>query len=171
MKRTNIQFLTRTAMLLAIVIVIQMVGRLLPNSNFVVGPLVNACLLISVALIGLKGGVIISIAAPFTSLINNHAPIATALLPFAPFVALGNFVFVVIFYFLMKKNKIAGVIAGSVIKFAFLYGAINAFLYVFDFPKFAKILLTLFSWPQLITAIIGGFVALAVIKVLEKNFK
>jgi len=161
------QFITRTALLLALVITAQLSGRLLPNSSFVVGPLVNACLLISTALAGVWSGIIISVVSPFASLINNHAPVAAALLPFAPFVAIGNSIYVLSYYLLRKKSAVAGIGVGSVLKFAFLYSAIGIFLQIFDFPKFAKVLTTLFGWPQLITALLGGILALAVIKALK----
>ncbi|HYE81056.1 MAG TPA: ECF transporter S component [Clostridia bacterium] len=163
----KIQFMTRTALLLALVVTVQLAGRLIPNSNFVVGPLVNACLLVSTAVAGVWSGIIISVVSPFASLINNHAPVAAALLPFAPFVAAGNAIYVLCFYLLKKKNIVAGIGIGAVLKFAFLYSAINIFLQIFQFPKFAKVLTALFGWPQFITALLGGLVALAVMKALK----
>ena len=92
MNQFNTRFMTRTAILLALTVAVQMAGRAIPApaNSFIVGPLVNACILISTAFTGLVGGIIISILAPFTSLINNHAAIAPVLLLFAPFIALGN---------------------------------------------------------------------------------
>jgi hypothetical protein len=165
----KIKFMTRTALMLALVIAIQMTGRLLPNSNLIVGPLVNACLLISTALAGVWSGVVIAIASPFTSLINNHAPVAAALLPFAPFVAAGNAIFVLSFYLLRKKSAVIGIGLGAVLKFGFLYAAINIFLQLFSFPKFAKVLLVLFGPTQLITALVGGVIALAAMKALKNS--
>lgn len=165
----KIQFMTRTALLLALVIAVQMAGRLIPNSNFVVGPLVNACLLISTALAGVWSGIIISVISPFASLINNHAPVAAALLPFAPFVAVGNAIYILSYYLLRKKSGAVGVGIGSLLKFAFLYSAINVFLQLFNFPKFAKVLTFLFGWPQLITALLGGIIALIVIKAYSRT--
>lgn len=165
----KIKFMTRTALMLALVVAVQMAGRLLPNSNFVVGPLVNACLLISTALAGVWSGVVVSIASPFTSLINNHAPIAAALLPFAPFVAAGNAIFVLSYYLLRKKSAVIGIGLGALLKFGFLYAAINIFLQLFSFPKFAKVLLVLFGPAQLFTALLGGVIALAAIKALKSS--
>jgi hypothetical protein len=161
--------MTRTSLLLALVVTVQMAGRLIPNSNFVVGPLVNACLLVSTALAGVWSGIIISVISPFASLINNHAPVAAALLPFAPFVAIGNAVYVLSYYLFKKRSSVVGVGIGSILKFAFLYSSINIFLQFFNFPKFAKVLSFLFGWPQLITALIGGIIALAVIKILKDH--
>ena len=163
------QFLTRTALILALTITFQLVGRFIPHNNFVVGPLVNMCLLVATAFTGVWSGVIIAVVSPFASLINNHAPVAAALLPFAPFVAIGNILFVVSYYFLRKKSQLLSVLIGAVLKFGFLMGAITIFLKIFSFPKFAKVLILLFGWPQLITAVVGGVMALLVIQIMEKN--
>jgi len=170
MNNSKIKFVTRTAILLALTVVFQMAGRAIPNNNFIVGPLVNACLIISTAMVGIFGGLVIAVISPFTSLINNHAPIAGALLPFSPFVAAGNFVLVLSYYLLMKRSQIAGIIVGSILKSGFLYGGVILFLKIFSFPKFANTLMFLFGWPQLVTALIGGAVALIVIKSLGKAF-
>ena len=74
MKKPNTKLITRTAIMLALTIVFQALGRytnLGPNSNFVVGPLVNACLLIATAAAGLWGGAIVSIVSPFGAIITG----------------------------------------------------------------------------------------------------
>ena len=171
MNSDKIRMLTRTAVLLAVVVVVQMVGRSLPNNSFIVGPLVNMCLLIAAMTAGIGGGLAISVLTPFTSLIGNNAPIAAALLPFAPFIAVSNVILVLVFYFLYNKNKYIGVVCAAILKFIFLFLSVRLFVNIFDFPKFAKNLVLLFSWPQLITALIGGFVALPIIIGVKKATK
>lgn len=171
MKRDNIRMITRTAVLLAVVVVVQIVGRSLPYNNFIVGPLVNLCLLTAAMTAGVAGGITIAILSPFTSLINNNAPIAAALLPFAPVVAAANITFILAFYFLYKRNKFIGLGVGAVLKFGVLFVGIRIFLSIFDFPKFTQKLFELFSWPQLATAIIGGLVAIPVIHSVKKALK
>ncbi len=171
MNRDRIKLITRTAVLLAIVVVVQMVGRSIPNNNFIVGPLVNLCLLVATMTAGLTGGVTIAVLSPFTSLINNNAPIATALLPFAVVIALANVTFVLIFYFLYNKNKYIGLVLGALAKFGLLFVGIRVFLNIFDYSKFTKKLFELFSWPQLVTALIGGIIAIPVIYSVRKALK
>ena len=173
MKRINTRFITMTGMLLALTIVFQVIGRFFitplmgPNNNFVVGPLVNACLLIATASVGLLGGTIIAILAPFGALITGAGvpPL------FVPFIAIGNFLIVFCFH-LLKRNRIAGLIVGSIIKFAFLFAAINVFVSLMELPtKKANLFVFAFGWPQLVTAIIGGIIAIAVLKSLDKSFQ
>lgn len=169
----SVRIIAKTAILLALVIIVQMVGRLIPApaNNFIVGPLVNACLLIATAATGLWGGVIISIIAPFTSLINNHSAIASVLLPFAPFVAVGNIVFVIAFSLIMKKNEYVAAVVSSVLKFGFLWGAIISFLQLTGITQNKEALVSMFSLPQLITALMGSMIAILVIKALGKNIE
>lgn len=168
MNRDQIKILTRTAVLLAIVVVIQIAGRYIPNNNFIVGPIVNLCLLVGVMTVGLKGGITLAVLSPFASLINNHAPIAAALIPFSPVIAAANIVLVVTFYFLYNKNKYVGLGLAALLKFGFLLLGINIFVSIFNFPKFESKLLSLFSWPQLVTALVGGIIAIPVIIRLKK---
>jgi hypothetical protein len=166
--KINTKIIARTGVLLAVTIVLQNLGRIVPlgpYSNFIVGPLVNASLLISAAATGLIGGAVISVATPFVASLTTGVP-----LPFAPFIAIGNFILVLLFYIFMKKNKIAGIISGAILKFAFLLAAINIYVkYAELAEKQVANLLYAFSWPQLITAIIGGILALAVLKALGKK--
>lgn len=166
----KLKYLTRTAMLLALTMIFQFIGRFIPlgpNSNFIVGPLVNACLIISAGLVGLFSGTVISVLAPYGAILTG----ATLPLPLAPFVALGNFVLVLAFY-IFRKKKVAGIIAGSIAKFAVIYGSL---LYIIPFfkllPQNKAMALAgaAFGWPQLVTALIGGIIAIPVVHRLEKH--
>jgi hypothetical protein len=169
----KVKFLTRTAILLALAIVFQMMGRFLgPNNNFIVGPLVNAVLIVSTAASGLWGGTAISVIAPLVSALTNKAPIAPIILSFSPFIAGGNFIFVLCYHLFAKRNKIAGVAIGSVLKFAFLFASITIFTGFLSInPKQAAMLTVMFGWPQLLTALIGGTIALVVIKAIGRNIE
>ena len=173
----SVRFVTRTAILLALTVAFQVMGRYLTPymgsyNNFVVGPLVNACLLIATAFVGIQSGIFIAIAAPFGAILSGAA------IPhlFAPFIATGNVLIVLGFYLLMKKNQVAGVITGAFLKFAFLWGAIyfmapvlTSKLPVAQASKMAATLLFSFSWPQLVTALVGGVLATIVIKALRRH--
>ncbi|MDD4189210.1 MAG: ECF transporter S component [Eubacteriales bacterium] len=177
-KMSKTQFITRTAILLALTLVFQYLGRFVPlgpNSNFVVGPLVNACLLVAGAMVGLGGAAIISVLAPLFAALTNTTATAPFVLLFSPFIALGNFVFVLFFVLFRKKGKAAAILGtgiGAVIKFLILYGGVILMLGVKKMPAPAATALTfMFSWPQLVTAAIGAVIAFAVIGALERANK
>jgi len=170
MKNTNVRFLTRTGILLALTLLFQFFGRYIPlgpNSSFIVGPFVNATLIIATTFAGIWSGTAIAILAPFGAVLTG----AAVPLPFVPFIATGNFIFV-LFYYLLKKNRLLGLATGSLLKFGFLFASIAAFLNLSKVPsKLAAALYFTFSWPQLVTAVLGSILSLIVIKALEKTVK
>ncbi|MDD2481653.1 MAG: ECF transporter S component, partial [Lutispora sp.] len=66
---------------------------------------------------------------------------------------------------LEKRSKIAGVGFAALLKFGLLYSAVNYFANVKPPIKVAL------SFPQLLTALIGGAIALVIIQVLERTNK
>ncbi|HOQ00910.1 MAG TPA: ECF transporter S component [Acetivibrio clariflavus] len=170
MNKDKLRYLTRTAMLLALTIVFQSLGRFIPlgpNSMYIVGPLVNACLLISTGLVGIYSGTVISILTPFGAILTG----ATMPLPLAPFVALGNFALVLLFY-VFRKKKVIGLITGAIAKFLVIYGSLLTIIPYFKIlpsQQASNLASKAFGWPQLITALIGGIIALPVIMRLEKR--
>jgi hypothetical protein len=164
------KMITRTAILLALTIIFQTLGRFIPLgqfNQFIVGPLVNACLLIAAAYVGLAGGTIIAVLSPFGAILTG----AAIPLPFAPFIALGNFILVLLFV-LLKKKPLIGITSGAILKFVFLFAAINVFTGLMNIPaKKAVLLIASFSWPQLVTALVGGLIALIVFKALGKSIE
>lgn len=167
------KFITRTALLLAVAIAFQLLGRVLgPYNNFIVGPVVNAVLIVAAAIAGFWSGVAIAVIAPLVSAFTNKAAIAPLVLAFSPFIILGNVIIVASFHLLKKKGKIAAIAIGAVLKSAFLYAAISLFTSLVQMqPKVAVSLTNLFSWPQLVTALIGGAIALAVLAALGRSLE
>ena len=104
----NTRVITRTALLLAIAISFQFLGRFMgAYNNFIVGPVVNAVLIVATSAVGLWSGVAISIVAPLVSAFTNKSVIAPIIIAFSPFIAGGNFIIVLSYYLLKKKNKVA----------------------------------------------------------------
>ncbi|NLD49503.1 MAG: ECF transporter S component [Clostridiaceae bacterium] len=169
MNKDRIRFITRTSVLLALTVVLQYVGRIVPlgpNSNFIVGPLVNACLIISTYFVGILSGVVISILSVVGAILTG----AAMPLPLAPFIILGNLSLILAFYFLRSK-KILGVVSGAVLKFAVIAISSGLIIPVLKLPpKKTQTMLFAFNWPQLVTALIGGVIAIIVINRLKKNF-
>jgi hypothetical protein len=159
--------LARGALLLALTAALQVSGRYLtslmgPANIFIVGTLVNACLLIAVDVTGIGIASVIAFAAPVTALLTG-APIP---LPFLPFIGAGNFLLVLMSY--LFRRKAVGVIVGAAAKFLFLFGAVSMFLRLGGLPDVAAgILYFTFSWPQLATALLGGAVYAAARKALR----
>ncbi len=167
MKR-KYNFVATTGMLIALTVSLQLLGRYIPlgvYNNFVIGPLVNACLFVSVIMVGWPSGVIVGLLSPFGAILTGSA----IPLLFTPFIVAGNFLLVIIFN-LLKKKRIIGIIGASIVKTTFLYVAIICMLSILKLPpKKSGMMLFLFSWPQLITALLGGVIAINVLNRLGKQ--
>jgi hypothetical protein len=172
-----VKFITRTAVLLALTVLFQSLRDLIPIpsqvSQFVVGSLVNLSLIISAVLVGIKGGLLISVAAPIIAYFQGQLP---SIMPFMIVaVALGNAAIVIMVGLFYNKNKYAALVSGAVLKFITLYIVVIKIVLPFIYPNApaqAKALLSVnFSWPQLVTALIGAFLSLIVIPMITKALK
>lgn len=164
----NTKYLVRSGLFLALAISFQLIGRAFPQiSQYFVGSGVNAILLMATFTCGTWWGVAIGAFTPITALFVGQ--LAQPLAPFIPFIMLGNIIFVVLFGILKDYRDwgmYAGLILGALLKFLFLFYSASKLVHVFriNLPaKVLKVLATAMGIPQLITAIIGGIVAIFII--------
>lgn len=171
-----VQFITRTAVLLALTVLFQSLRSLFPMipaniSQYLVGSLVNLCLIVASVMVGYQGGLIIAVVAPIIALLQGFTPFPVLV----PAIASGNAVLVVTVSLLHKRNAAFAAALGAVLKFITLTVGVVYIVVPFlleNAPDKAKAALSLqFSWPQLITALIGGAVAMGVLAVLRNVIK
>ena len=171
---SNIQKLVRASLLLSICIVFQIIGRNVPQINqFLVGPIINCVLILTVILCGRWLGMTVGILTPLLAFFVGQ--LATPLAPFIPFIIIGNLTYVFIFS-LFQEGKLlkqsVGIVSASILKFAFLFLAATKLIYVFklNFPaKITNVLAVSMGIPQLVTALLGGAFALIIINLLTKR--
>jgi hypothetical protein len=161
--------LTRSALLLALCVAVQQFKTL---SQFITGPLVNAILIISVLYIGLWSGITIAVLSPVFALIINPSPILQLVPQMTVVIAIANILIVLGTYLLKNKNLILGLVAGSVAKTAALWAGISlvvipVFGAALKAPQKAA-LSAMFSYNQLITALIGSALAYLIWLKLKK---
>jgi hypothetical protein len=149
--------LTKAALILALTIVIQLIG--LPQ--LLTGPMVNCFILLAGYLINPLAGIIIGLFTPLVALLRGTLP--APLMLAIPFIMLGNGLFVYLGTRFTKNlpAKVCSLILAAVAKFLVLTGAVT---FIITVP--AKIGNAL-MFPQLITALIGGALALLLEKLLK----
>jgi hypothetical protein len=87
-------------------------------------------------------------------------------------VALGNLLYVGLFRAGLKLGRWQGIGIAAAGKTAFLWMAFTWLLTLVSInPKIAAGLLFVMSWPQLVTTVLGGLLALAVVKRLNNAKK
>ncbi len=152
---SNTQWIARTAVLLALTVALQMLG--LPQP--VTGPAVNAMLLLAAMLVGMGSGVFVGVFTPVIAFYRGILP--PVLAPMVPFIAISNALFVIVFVLLRSRNVFLALGVAAVVKFAVLATAVRVFV-----PDVPPPVAAMMGTPQLITAIAGGLVALAVYRLV-----
>jgi hypothetical protein len=168
----SIRFITRTALMLAVTVVCQMLRPLITlpglGSTLVIGSLVNTSLAVSSVVVGLWGGIIISIAAPIIAFMQQHI----AFVWMIPIVAAGNAVLVILYGGFYKKNKWVAIGLSSLVKAVVLYFLVKTAIGIVMVPEpAAKTMSLMFSWPQFITAAAGGILASLILRILANTGK
>lgn len=168
MAHSVIQKITRTALLLAVTLLLQGLRLVIPVppqiSLFFIGSLVNACLVIAVLRTDLKAGSVIAVAAPVFAYLEGMLPLPF----FIPFVAVGNLVYVV-FIWALQQYGLRKLYIAAFLKAIVLFGGFSLlFALVQVPPKITHMILFAMSWPQIVTGIIGLVVGYAVSQRLKK---
>ena len=182
----RIRWITETAVMLAVLISLQAVTK--PLGQLVTGSCVNAVLAITALLVGMSGGITVALISPVFAFLFGIAPNFVTVLP----IMIGNVIYVILLIIIMGMpfsalwRQPAALIAAAGAKFAVLYllvvkvvcGVLADALLgkkigtaVVLAPPMLKMLPTMFTWPQLFTALIGGAVALLIAPVLRKALK
>jgi len=174
----NVNKLTRASMLLVIALVITFIGARFGGATFnsiVVGPLINAVILTAVLMTDLKFGILVAFSTPILAALTGQ--LAAPMVPFAPFIMVGNVIYAVAFGLAHKYVKAwgsyLGIGLGAVLKAGFLIFSVKYLVALFNVSLPEKVLAKLsvmMSYPQAITAVAGGIIALGMSKILEKAY-
>lgn len=174
----KIRWITETAIMLALLVTLQALTK--GFGQFVTGSCVNAVLAVSVLAGGLGCGITVALISPVLAFLLGIAPQILTV----PAIMAGNTVYVVLLYLLadrsgknLVKQAVAWLVAAAA-KFVTLYGIVVGLICgvlsesllaagTLKEPMLTALPAT-FSWPQLVTALIGGAAALLIVPVLRK---
>lgn len=172
----KVLWITETAVMLALLVALQALTK--PAGQLVTGSCVNTILAISALAGGLGCGLTVALISPILAFLLGIAPQILTV----PAIMVGNSVFVILLYFLadrsgkkIVKQVIAWIVA-AVAKFAVLWLIVVQLICGVMAPSLLasgamkepmlKVLPATFSFPQLITALIGGAIALLIAPVI-----
>ena len=164
-------WIAETAVMIALLVALQ--GLTKPAGQFVTGSCVNLILGVSTLVGGLWCGLTVALLSPFFAFLLGIGP---ALIQIVPAIAVGNIVLVLVLWLICRKAKklsplsYGGAVVASVCKFAVLYALVVLLLLpLLGLPeKQVAMMSAMFSWPQLVTALIGSFLAVTVSPVIRK---
>ena len=171
MKKTV--WIVRTAICLALLIAVQFFTR--SFGQLATGSCVNLVLAVSALIGGVWSGITVAVISPFCAYLLGIGP---AFLPIVPMVAVGNMVLVVILHLLASRDKIAtrsylAVAVGAATKFLALWLLIVKLVLptLGLAEKQVAAISASFSWPQLVTAAIGGVLAVTIAPLIRKALR
>ena len=181
MNRKRILWITQTALFIALLVSAQIFTQ--PFGQFVTGSSVNFILVAACIFIGLPAAIMVGVVSPVLAFAITGRPVFPVLIPF---VMAGNTALVVAVHFIFAKSYVvtarfsfiragAAVVIGAVLKFLVLWvGVVRValpFLIPGILPPQVTALTLMFSWPQLVTALIGSGLAMIFAPLLRTAIK
>ena len=174
----KIRYITEAAVLLALLVALQAVTK--PLGQLVTGSCVNAVLAVAALLCGWSSGLTVALVSPVCAYLFGIAPQILTV----PVIMVGNAVYVVILCIVGNQTfwkRVTGLLGAALCKFALLYvlvtygicGILADTLTAQGLlkPAMLKALPATFSAPQLVTALVGGTLAMLLVPVLKKALK
>ena len=177
----KIRWITETALLLSLLVTLQAATR--GFGQMVTGSCVNAVLTVAALVGGCGCGVTVALISPVLAYLLGIAPQILVV----PAIMVGNTVFVVVLHGISGKEsrpvwkQIAAWLAAATAKFAALCGIVRGVLCGLLAepllasgalkPPMLSALPAMFGFPQLLTALIGGGVALLIVPMLRKALR
>ena len=182
----KIRWITETAIMLALLVTLQALTK--PMGQLVTGSCVNGVLAVAALVGGLGSGLTVALISPVLAFLLGIAPQIITV----PAIMAGNALFAWLLQLLADKTgkhlikQVAAWLVAAVAKFAALYllvvqvicGLASGVLLgqklgeaVLLAPPMLEKLPAMFTWPQLVTALIGGGAALAITPLLRKALR
>ncbi len=183
MKKTNqkgVRWITRTAVLVALLIAFQWItsGTQAFAGQYITGTLVNCVLAVAAMFGGLGCAATVALLSPIAAFLLGVGP---KLVQLIPCIAFGNLVYVLLLEQLTGCGtrplwyRVCALLIAAAAKFGALYAAVVKLMIPFmgsalKTPQI-KTFTAMFSWPQMVTALLGGILALLILPILKKAIK
>lgn len=132
------------------------------HNQWITGPIVNAALILAAVCIGPMEAVVLGLMPSTVALSSGLLPLPLA--PMVPFIIIGNAVLILSFQYLAVKNYVVRILVAAFLKAAFLIFSVTFLMDKLFEKEFLGNLLLMMSWPQFMTALIGGFIVYPLFK-------
>ena len=178
MKR-KILWITRTGLLLGLLVALQALTK--PMGQLVTGSCVNLILAIAALVGGLPSGLVVALISPVLAYLVGIAPQVLTV----PAIMVGNCAYVLVLWAVADRGGVlrraGGLLAAAAVKCGVLYVIVAGLIcgVLADQllsagllkPPMLQALPTAFGITQLVTALIGGSIALLILPVLRKALR
>ncbi|MDA3839707.1 MAG: hypothetical protein PF572_01330 [Patescibacteria group bacterium] len=168
LSRVQVETLTKFLLISGLAIMIPFYVHI----QWLTGPIVNALLILSLFLVGIRSAVFVALVPSVVALSVGLLPAILA--PMIPFIMISNIIFVLVIDFTVnaiKNEKVSywsAILIASLVKFTFLFLSVSVISKLLIKSELAVKVAQILSWPQFYTALLGGVIAFAILKWLKK---
>jgi hypothetical protein len=166
-KKSLTKFIATSAFGIAMIIIAQLLSKVIPasqipligvsTSQIITGSLVNCVLFVFSEIYGMYCGMTIGVCS---AIIASLIGVGPSIIVIVPIIACGNALLCLLYCCLKKLSHILRIIIAAAGKCAFLWIGVSVALSLLSLKAAQVSTLTLmFSWPQGITALVGGLLA------------
>lgn len=144
----------------------------LVHLQWLTGPIVNAVLILALFLVGIRAALVLALVPSLMALSSGLLPAVLA--PVVPFIMISNVILVLSIEYFYKNAKKEfngywlGVLIGAAGKFLFLYFNVSLIVGLLMKKEVSDKVILLMSWPQFVTAVLGGMIAWGILKWLKR---
>lgn len=186
MRNKKVLWITQTAMLIALIVLAQLLSKVIPPvmvgpinlAQLITGSLVNLILITGAFVPGMASAGTAALVSPILAAFFGIIPGG---LPHMVLVVMaGNLVIVFVTWLCFRASNglgkgsaialsVTGVVVGALLKAFAMWGATEKIIVpvLHVAPKLEKILVSVVSLPQFITAIIGGAIAILILPAMK----
>jgi len=168
LEKVNVRALSQFLALVGVAMVLPFFIHL----QWLTGPIINAILILILFLVGVRSAMVVALVPSLMALAGGLLPAVLA--PAVPFIMISNALYVLSIDRIYDWSKssssgyLKGVLIGSILKFAFLYVSVSWIVRLLIKQDLAVAVAKMMSWPQLVTALLGGVIAGLVLKWLKR---
>jgi len=142
------------------------------HAQWITGPIVNALLILTLLIVGVREAMILSLVPSLMALSGGLIPVILA--PIVPFIMVSNIVFIYLIdktLFIFKNSNYSywfSVFLASFVKFIFLYFSVNIISKLLIKQELILKISQMMTWTQFFTAFTGGMIAFMILKLLKR---
>ncbi|KKP36899.1 MAG: [Fe] hydrogenase, HymD subunit [Candidatus Peregrinibacteria bacterium GW2011_GWA2_33_10] len=136
------------------------------HNQWITGPTINAALILMWRRYSLSQGIFWGMVPSIIALSRGLLPLFLA--PIVPFIMVSNAILLIALNWGRKVNYFGSLFVAAMLKFAFLFVISRLIFASLLEPKILDKALIMMSWPQFITAFLGGLLAYGCIKLIKE---
>jgi hypothetical protein len=136
------------------------------HSQWITGPVVNAVLFLAAVLLGPLQAAALGTLPAMAALAAGLLPLPLA--PMVPFIVFGNWAMVWTAHYLKERGLVTAVALAAAVKFAVIYAAFLLVYRALPGGLLSEGVAVMMAWPQLVTALAGGAIALGVLALVRR---